>query len=58
MDKVRSSKSELIDNSNFVDTYISKLRPSEDNVDWKSNPQLRLDYCKRVSNGGGGGRVL
>lgn len=39
----------LIDNLNFVTTYLSKLRPRPDD-DWRHNPKVRRAYLDRLWN--------
>ncbi|MCO6456975.1 MAG: hypothetical protein J5I93_16875 [Pirellulaceae bacterium] len=40
-------KPELLNEANFVNTYLSKLRPSDD-ADWRNDPQQQLDYLERL----------
>ncbi|GAM26003.1 hypothetical protein SAMD00019534_091780 [Acytostelium subglobosum LB1] len=45
MDKWASSKPELVD-QRFVSTYLNKLQPSKDDVDWTSVPEHYEAYLK------------
>ena len=40
-------KPDLLNNGNFINAYLTKLRPSPD-VDWKHDPQEQLAYLDRL----------
>lgn len=49
MDALAKARPELLGNATFVQTYVSRLRPSND-VRWPENPAARREYLERLWN--------
>ncbi len=47
LDECLTLKPDLLNNSAFINTYLSKLRPSDD-VDWQHDMEARRDYLQRL----------
>lgn len=47
LDELLGLRPDLIDNTNFVNTYAAKLRPGND-IDWRVDTAARLAYLERL----------
>jgi hypothetical protein len=47
LDECIALKPDLLKNSKFINTYLTKLRPDED-IDWQHDPQERKAYYERM----------
>ncbi len=49
LDECAQKKPELLDESAFVDIYLTKLRPHDD-LDWRHHPDEEIQYFERLWN--------